>query len=400
MPGSPPPVLPAPTVKLRPLPWEKLVAAPDALKNSVWSELTEWHKLVDRIDLLRVDQLFEWSESKKLGNKDQGNWLETRDANNLSICLKGKHLTAEAVVNAIQGLDEVVIDHQLVKMLLTIGGKLASSKAPPSVQQNDAEALMCNILSIPFWGARLQWIDARQAYYETTVELTKLIEPFQVALKALRSSSELKRILELILFLGNYLNQGTPRGNARAFQLHSLNLLKTCKTTSPEITALNYLHELLKRTFPDLLIVTRLVDALGRAKAQPFKEMDETMLRLREIVSNMIAIKEALHEEALSISVIANTASRDCQQLEEEVKAVHASFVDLKRYYLLEEAADGQVVFGLFRDFLHDLQLAELVVLTPNNSRPRDAKLKEVAEKAGGERCLVDGLLERLRNTQ
>ena len=55
----------------------------------------------------------------------------------------------------------------------------------------------------------------------------------------------LKRMLEVVLALGNYLNGGTVRGGAHGFRLETLLKLQSIKSTDNAITLLNYLAELL-----------------------------------------------------------------------------------------------------------------------------------------------------------
>ena len=64
-----------------------------------------------------------------------------------------------------------------------------------------------------------------------------------------------RRLLELVLGLGNYLNGGTPRGRAHGFKLDSLVKLATIKSIDSKMTLLHYLAELVNKQEAELLDV-------------------------------------------------------------------------------------------------------------------------------------------------
>jgi dishevelled associated activator of morphogenesis len=60
-------------------------------------------------------------------------------------------------------------------------------------------------------------------------------------------SQSLRRILEIILALGNFMNRG-QRGNASGFRIGSLaNLMDTKSSTSKHVTLLHYLVDLVEK---------------------------------------------------------------------------------------------------------------------------------------------------------
>ena len=80
------------------------------------------------------------------------------------------------------------------------------------------------------------------------------------ACKEVFRSRKLKRLLELVLACGNYMNRG-QRGNALGFQPASLNkMLDTRSSASKQITLLHYVVETLEkkvRLKPFLLLPSR-----------------------------------------------------------------------------------------------------------------------------------------------
>ena len=73
------------------------------------------------------------------------------------------------------------------------------------------------------------------------------------ASKEVARSRRLKKILEIVLAFGNYMNRGN-RGNASGFKISSLNKVNDTKSSiDRRITLLHYLLETIGKSFPDLL---------------------------------------------------------------------------------------------------------------------------------------------------
>ena len=68
------------------------------------------------------------------------------------------------------------------------------------------------------------------------------------------SSGKLRKVLEVVLAFGNFMNQGR-RGNAFGFKLSSLNnILDTKSSTDREVTLLHYIIKTLESKVNILLI--------------------------------------------------------------------------------------------------------------------------------------------------
>lgn len=73
------------------------------------------------------------------------------------------------------------------------------------------------------------------------------------AAKEVHRSKRLKKLLEVILALGNYMNRG-QRGNAVGFHLASLNRIADTKSSvNRNMTLLHYIIETLSTRFKDAL---------------------------------------------------------------------------------------------------------------------------------------------------
>ena len=98
---------------------------------------------------------------------------------------------------------------------------------------------------------RLLFICDKTQFSDALQVAQRLLEPFRGCFQKIKSSERLAKIFWLILYIGNYLNQGSNRGNALGFTLESVNSLKPLRGSEPDTTLLTFLLETVQREFPD-----------------------------------------------------------------------------------------------------------------------------------------------------
>ena len=104
-----------------------------------------------------------------------------------------------------------------------------------------------------------------------TTELKSKIRTVTQALLELQTSKKLIKLLELILALGNYMNNNGNRGNAAGFRLNSLIRIQDTKSNY-KISLMNYLISQIENCWPDLLdIEFELRNLRGGAKVKYVK---------------------------------------------------------------------------------------------------------------------------------
>lgn len=96
-------------------------------------------------------------------------------------------------------------------------------------------------------------------------------------------SRRLRKLLELVLALGNYMNRGA-RGNAFGFRLQSLNRLADTKASSAKAkgtTLLHYLVQVIENKFKDILRLEEDLPHVKEASKVSLGEMDKDIGNLR-----------------------------------------------------------------------------------------------------------------------
>lgn len=82
---------------------------------------------------------------------------------------------------------------------------------------------------------------------------------------SLKSAVNFKRLLHLILLLGNFLNGQTYRGGAFGFKIASINKLIDTKDAATSTTLLHFLVDTVERYFSEISYFLEELDDCGKA---------------------------------------------------------------------------------------------------------------------------------------
>ncbi|KAJ8882033.1 hypothetical protein PR048_018521 [Dryococelus australis] len=106
--------------------------------------------------------------------------------------------------------------------------------------------MVCVSDRIPHYEQRLRSLHYKKRFGVWVAEVQPRIRSVMEAAREVARSRRLRRLLELVLALGNYMNRGA-RGNASGFRLASLNRLADTKSSAAKgTTLLHYLVEILE----------------------------------------------------------------------------------------------------------------------------------------------------------
>ncbi|CDQ83436.1 unnamed protein product [Oncorhynchus mykiss] len=127
-----------------------------------------------------------------------------------------------------------------------------------SAKLSDPDQFVLQMLMVPEYKTRLRSLHFKTALQEKTEEMKAGYEWIYRASIELRSSKKLAKILEFVLAMGNYLNNGQPKTNkTTGFKINFLTELSTTKTVDGKSTFLHILAKSLCQHFPELLNFAR-----------------------------------------------------------------------------------------------------------------------------------------------
>uniref|UniRef100_A0AAG5CZK0 FH2 domain-containing protein n=1 Tax=Anopheles atroparvus TaxID=41427 RepID=A0AAG5CZK0_ANOAO len=290
--------VPQPANPLKSFNWSKL---PDSkLQGTVWSELddTKWY---NSIELESIDKLFSAYQKNGVANdgsiedlrligKNKSKILSVIDgrrAQNCTILLSKLKMSDEEISKAILSMDsneQLPIDmvEQLLKFTPSTEERALLDEHSEDIDSlARADRFLYEISKIPHYEQRLKSLHYKKRFQVTVNDISPRIASVMEASREVARSRKLRKLLELVLALGNYMNRGA-RGNASGFRLASLNRLADTKSSAAKgTTLLHYLVQIVEKKFKDVLTLEEDLPHVKEASKVALAEMDKDIQMLR-----------------------------------------------------------------------------------------------------------------------
>ncbi|XP_053532367.1 formin-like protein 1 isoform X2 [Ictalurus punctatus] len=251
--------------------------------------------------------------------------LEPNRAKNLAITLRKGGMDANQICTAIEtyNLKALSLDflEQLERFIPSdYELKLIQNyerEGRSVLELSEEDRFMAQFGKIPRLCQRISMLTFMGNFNESVQLLQPQLNVIIAASMSIKSSSKLKKILEIILAFGNYMNSG-KRGAVYGFRLQSLDQLLDTKSTDRRQTLLHFLVSIIQEKFPHLhtfhtelhfmdkaamvSLDSILLDvcALQRGMEVTQKEFEEQKdnLILRDFLSNNSGLMDAVVKDA------------------------------------------------------------------------------------------------------
>ncbi|KAF8668605.1 hypothetical protein HU200_051779 [Digitaria exilis] len=310
---------------LKPLHWDKLRAISG--RTTVWNQVNNSDSF--RVDEAAMESLFP-SNTGGAGNSDQparkggsgkqeSRLLDPKRLQNVAIVLKALNVTSDDVIGALMhGKGDLGSEfyETLAKMAPTKEEELKLKGYSGDQSKLDpAERFLKGVLDVPFAFKRVDALLYR-ANFDTEVDYLKnSFGTLEAACADLRSSKLFLKLLDAVLKTGNRMNDGTNRGEARAFKLDTLLKLADIKSTDGKTTVLHFVVQEIIRSEGFSSDQTTAVNPGSTSKEQ-FKK--DGLKLLTELSSELSNVKRA---STLEMDTLIGNVSRLETELE-KVKLV------------------------------------------------------------------------------
>jgi len=266
--GEPPSEDPtfAPTEKMKPLMWHTIPAA--KLKNSVFDGALDEKIQLDEDTAKELESMFTVNQTRTTDDEPvqqevTAGILDSKRKMMLDITLSKFDASPKEICEAVCSFDPLkeVLSDENVETLVGIHFKeeeiLAAKEFPGGeddiLKFSKAEQLPYFVSRIENWNAKVAVTmtlrDHEMAIQEVETSLTMLKE----TCKSVQDNEKLRMVIGAVLGVGNYLNSGTKRGNAKGFRLDVLLNLTTTKGKDKKTTLLSYIVSMLAAKCPELL---------------------------------------------------------------------------------------------------------------------------------------------------
>ncbi|NXA38391.1 GRD2I protein, partial [Eudromia elegans] len=245
--------------------WEQV----ENSEGTIWGQLGEdsdYDKLSDMVKYLDLELHFGTQKPTKptlmpesFKKKDVVEILSHKKAYNTSILIAHLKLSHVELRQILMTMETDRLEPSHIKQLLLYAPdgeevqQYQNYKDNPS-KLSEPDQFVLQMLSVPEYKIRLRSLHFKSTLQEKTEEIKASYECICKASLELKSSKKLAKILEFVLAMGNYLNNGQPKtGKTTGFKINFLTELNTTKTVDGKSTFLHILAKSLSQHFPELL---------------------------------------------------------------------------------------------------------------------------------------------------
>uniref|UniRef100_A0A8C2DW67 Formin-like 1a n=1 Tax=Cyprinus carpio TaxID=7962 RepID=A0A8C2DW67_CYPCA len=185
--------------------------------------------------------------------------LEANKAKNLAITLRKGGMSPNDICTAIERYDQQSLSLDFLELLerfipSEFEMKLLQNyekEGRPLEDLSDEDRFMVRFGKIPRLAQRINTLTFMGNFPESMKRLQPQLDAIIAASVSLKSSSKLKKMLEIILAFGNYMNS-SKRGAAYGFRLQSLDLLLDTKSTDRTQTLMHFIANMVQEKYPEL----------------------------------------------------------------------------------------------------------------------------------------------------
>ncbi|XP_074201723.1 delphilin isoform X2 [Camelus bactrianus] len=236
-------------------------------------------------------------------------------------------------------------------------------EAPGRLSEPDQFVLQ--MLSVPEYKTRLRSLHFQATLQEKTEEIRGSLECLRQASLELKNSRKLAKILEFVLAMGNYLNDGQPKTNkTTGFKINFLTELNSTKTVDGKSTFLHILAKSLSQHFPELLGFAQDLPTVPLAAKVNQRALTSDLADLHGTISEIQAACQSMSPSsedkfAVVMSSFLETAQPVLRALDglqreamEELGKALAFFGEDSR------ATTSEAFFGIFSEFMSKFERA------------------------------------------
>lgn len=392
-PGPPPPpgMRAKPKMKLRKLNWTK-VPKPQ-LAESIFRHLQLQGIKIDIPMLIEYFRIPDNKKKKKKKKKEEKKQLlDLKRANHIGLLMSMLKMTPTEIANALikckdnkftednlKGLIKLVpqdSDFQLLKEFLNAPPEVLKTLGPP-------EQFYIAIMQIPRLESRLRAFLFKRQFATNLERLLEDIAACQNGVDIMRGNKLIGLFLELILYIGNFLNQGTHAGNAFGYRVDILPKLKDTKSpVKSDYSLLHYICYHAEKKKPKLLALPEQLVPISKASAEYITSISLETTEMRAGLHNLQkeldvvgqANKEAEKKDPFE-KVMGKFFKEAAEKIKELVTNCEKLMADNKALYTYYCGTKDMCLASIFIEFGRDFENCV------KKNQEREARMAKAAAK-------------------
>nr|XP_020471555.1 delphilin isoform X2 [Monopterus albus] len=371
--------------------WEQV----ENSEGTIWGQLgedSEYDKLTDMVKCLDLDVHFGTQHRaisppepaflpENFKKKDTVEILSHKKAYNASILIAHLKLSPTELRQVLMNMTTDRLEPAHIKQLLLYAPNEDEVKRYEQFDQDptklsEPDQFIFQMLMVPEYKTRLRGLLFKTTLQERTEEMKVAYDYIYKASVELKSSKKLAKILEFVLAMGNYLNNGQPKSHrTTSFKINFLTELSTTKTVDGKSTFLHILAKSLCQHFPELLNFHRDLTTVPLAAKVNQRaitaELSDLHTTIQDIRAACLKVPPTSEDHFASImSSFLENSHPAIQSLESLQTRAMEEFSKVASYFGEDsKSTSTEAFFGIFAEFVSKFERALTGTQTPENPR-------------------------------
>ncbi|XP_010135462.1 PREDICTED: formin-like protein 2, partial [Buceros rhinoceros silvestris] len=350
---------------------------PNQINGTVFNEIDD-ERILEDLNVDEFEEIFktkaqgpaiDLTSSKQKITQKGSNKVTLLDANrakNLAITLRKAGKTADEICKAIHVWSlrslPVYFVEVLMRSLPTENEvkvlRLYERERKPIENLSDEDRFMMQFSKIERLMQKMTIMAFIGNFAESIQMLTPQLHAIIAASVSIKSSQKLKKILEIILALGNYMNS-SKRGAVYGFKLQSLDLLLETKSTDRKQTLLHYISNVVKEKYQHVSLFYNELHYVEKAAAV---SLENVLLDVKELQRGLDLTKReySMHDHNTMLKEFIQNNEGKLKKLQDDAKIAQDAFDDAVKYFGENpKTTPPSVFFPVFVRFVKAYKQAE-----------------------------------------
>uniref|UniRef100_A0A8D1YK61 Formin like 2 n=1 Tax=Sus scrofa TaxID=9823 RepID=A0A8D1YK61_PIG len=350
---------------------------PNQINGTVFNEIDD-ERILEDLNVDEFEEIFKTkaqgpaidlsSSKQKITQKGSNKvtLLEANRAKNLAITLRKAGKTADEICKAIHVFDLKTLPVDFVECLMRFLPtenevkvlRLYERERKPVENLSDEDRFMMQFSKIERLMQKMTIMAFIGNFAESIQMLTPQLHSIIAASVSIKSSQKLKKILEIILALGNYMNS-SKRGAVYGFKLQSLDLLLDTKSTDRKQTLLHYISNVVKEKYHQVSLFYNELHYVEKAAAV---SLENVLLDVKELQRGMDLTKReyTMHDHNTLLKEFIFNNEGKLKKLQDDAKIAQDAFDDVVKYFGENpKTTPPSVFFPVFVRFVKAYKQAE-----------------------------------------
>uniref|UniRef100_A0A8C2Q2E3 Formin-like 2a n=1 Tax=Cyprinus carpio TaxID=7962 RepID=A0A8C2Q2E3_CYPCA len=319
---------------------------PNQINGTVFNEIDDERILED----LNVDEFEEMFKTKAQGpaiditsskqktsqkGPNKVSLLDSNRAKNMAITLRKVGKTPEEICRLQTGLKAAAV-FDLRTLFIPTEAELKvlrqyEKERKPLENLTDEDRFMIHFSKIERLMQKMTIMAFVGNFTESVQMLTPQLHAVIAASVSIKSSQKLKKILEIILALGNYMNS-SKRGAVYGFKLQSLDLLLDTKSTDRKMTLLHYIANVVKDKYQQVSLFYNELNYVEKAAAV---SLENVLLDVKELQRGMDLMRReySMHGHNTLLRDFIQQNENKLKKLQDDAKIAQDAFDEVVKFF-------------------------------------------------------------------